>query len=133
MYPYARWIFSVSLFSTVTAFTSLSAAPASERTLDRSELFFRDHPGYTKETYALGKKYYDKKEWDKAEFYFTQTLKSDPEQDDARLYLSYMYLWQGRVDEAIKGFEMILQRTPGYEDAVKGLEQARKEKSATQE
>lgn len=72
-------------------------------------------------SYQLGKKLYDKREFERAKFYFLQILKKEPKNTDALLMLSYIYMWQNDLEKAIAGFQQILKDHPNYSDAQEGL------------
>jgi YaiO family outer membrane protein len=50
-----------------------------------------------------------------------KTLQESPGDSDCRLLYALMLSWDGRYDEARKQFELVLDKHPGYEDAIKGL------------
>ncbi|CDR34227.1 tetratricopeptide repeat protein [Criblamydia sequanensis] len=100
------------------------------------EIWLKLHNEFPKKaeySYQVGESYSKKKDFKQAEIYLKKSLELDPDNNDALLRLSYVYLWQEKFKEAIAGFEKILKKDPDYQDAKDGLKKANEQQLAKNE
>ena len=74
-----------------------------------------------KELIHLGKQLFDKKQYDRAEHYLLQALKTAPKYADVHNLLGVIYHIHGRFQEAITSFQEALKINPQYTEALLNL------------
>lgn len=93
------------------------------------------HPEDPSYLYSLGKSYYDVHDWKPAIEAFEKTLKIQPHNADAELFLAYSVMFQSQNDlqRSEELFKSVLKEVPNYEDAKLGLESIEKKKLVPKE
>ncbi|MCP5469150.1 MAG: tetratricopeptide repeat protein [Chlamydiales bacterium] len=81
-----------------------------------------DNPYYD---YHIAKNFYALQEYARAETFIQHALEADPENVDYQVVLGFILLRQGEAQKAQRLFERALTKAPEYDDARKGLEEAK--------
>src|SRR6266545_5619640 len=74
-----------------------------------------------KQALTLGRSYYQKKEYARAEQYLSQVVEQNQSFADVYNMLGVIYHDQGQYQQALRAFEAALRINPGYTDAALNL------------
>lgn len=113
-----------TIHSSIHEETQKTINPEEENEIGKWEILLKLEPTNSNFNYQLAGLLIKKGDYTQAIYHLKKALESRPDNVDARLRLSYIYLWEGKYAEAEKGFEEVLKQVPNYTDAKTGLEKA---------
>lgn len=113
------------------AFVPLADAYRKAGMLDEAIQVAKDglkyNPGYISGRFVLGRCYYEKEMFKEAEEELQRVVKSNPENADAQRLLARIQEKQGRLEEAIKTWDIVLTLVSNDGEAKQRIEELRKQ------